>query len=527
MKKLIMLFVLAHFIVIGLYAQPTELPKSKNGMLELLDRLIEQRHTHVARRRSKADSIRMVIRHEPDARRLLDRYLELGYVESELSTDSAIAAYDRGIGVARALGDSVMVQNFTLHKVIPYVNSGAIHEGLKLYEDEAEKGIHPDNLYVFHRVGALNYLTIGTFFKYDETDNSQTRLGLEHAREWNRLTKPGSPENLFSQALIYLAEGKKQLMAATLHDCVTASEFSDFEYGRSLIMLGEYYWNNDNLDEAVYNYAHSACAYIYNANLEGVALLRLGELLYSMGDATRAHTYLSISLEKAIQANEKFNLMRINEAYMEVGRIVESQKYRWIYALGAFMALLIIAFIIVYRILQGKRQQVKKLKQTEEQLARANLAKETYISEFMNLSSSYIEILEEYNKMCRRKLTAGQTEDLMAYIKSGKVLEEARKKFYDVFDEALFHLFPDFVEQVNRLLQPDKKIVTTDPTALTTELRVAAMSRLGIEDAAVIARFLGISTNTIYTYRNKLRTRAINRATIEEDLRHIGLVEMQ
>ena len=219
--------------------------------------------------------------------------------------------------------------------------------------------------------------------------------------------------------------------------------------------------------------------------------------------------------------------MRINEAYMEVGRIVESQKYRWIYALGAFMALLIIAFIIVYRILQGKRQQVKKLKQTEEQLARANLAKETYISEFMNLSSSYIEILEEYNKMCRRKLTAGQTEDLMAYIKSGKVLEEARKKFYDVFDEALFHLFPDFVEQVNRLLQPDKKIVTTDPTALTTELRVAAMSRLGIEDAAVIARFLGISTNTIYTYRNKLRTRAINRATIEEDLRHIGLVEMQ
>ena len=129
--------------------------------------------------------------------------------------------------------------------------------------------------------------------------------------------------------------------------------------------------------------------------------------------------------------------------------------------------------------------------------------------------------------MCRRKLTAGQTEDLMAYIKSGKVLEEARKKFYDVFDEALFHLFPDFVEQVNRLLQPDKKIVTTDPTALTTELRVAAMSRLGIEDAAVIASFLGISTNTIYTYRNKLRTRAINRATIEEDLRHIGLVEMQ
>ena len=48
---------------------------------------------------------------------------------------------------------------------------------------------------------------------------------------------------------------------------------------------------------------------------------------------------------------------------------------------------------------------------------------------------------------------------------------------------------------------------------LTTELRVLALSRLGIEDASIIARFLGISTNTIYTYRNKLRTRAINRTT--------------
>ncbi len=142
----------------------------------------------------------------------------------------------------------------------------------------------------------------------------------------------------------------------------------------------------------------------------------------------------------------------------------------------------------------------------------------------MNLCSSYIESLEDYNRMSKRKITAGQTEELLAYIKSGRIIEEQRHKFYDVFDDALLHIFPDYIADVNKLLQPDKQIVTPSPKVLTTELRVLALSRLGIEDASIIARFLGISTNTIYTYRNKLRTRAINRTTFEEDARKIGAV---
>ena len=174
-------------------------------------------------------------------------------------------------------------------------------------------------------------------------------------------------------------------------------------------------------------------------------------------------------------------------------------------------------------VVRGKRREVKMLRITEERLSRANLAMETYISKFMNLSSDYIESLEDYNRVCRRKLTAGQTDDLLAYIKSDKVLDEARRKFYDVFDSALFNIFPDFTREVNELLQPDKQIVTPQPHMLTTELRIAALTRLGIDDAAVIARFLGISTNTIYTYRNKLRNRAIDRNTFEDNLHKIGL----
>lgn len=39
-----------------------------------------------------------------------------------------------------------------------------------------------------------------------------------------------------------------------------------------------------------------------------------------------------------------------------------------------------------------------------------------------------------------------------------------------------------------------------------------------------MARFLGVSINTIYTYRNRLKTRAINRDTFESDLMTIGAI---
>lgn len=196
----------------------------------------------------------------------------------------------------------------------------------------------------------------------------------------------------------------------------------------------------------------------------------------------------------------------------------------WCVPLIVGQVMLVVLLIIVTKMMADKRREVRHLRHIESHLARANLAKESCIAEFMNLCSSYIESLEDYNRMSKRKISAGQTEELLAYIKSGKVIEEQRHKFNDVFDDALLKIFPNYVDDVNRLLQPDKQIVLTSPDVLTTELRVLALSRLGIEDASVIARFLGISTNTIYTYRNKLRTRAINRTTFEEDTRKIGTI---
>lgn len=48
--------------------------------------------------------------------------------------------------------------------------------------------------------------------------------------------------------------------------------------------------------------------------------------------------------------------------------------------------------------------------------------------------------------------------------------------------------------------------------------------RLGIEESTRIAQMLNYSVYTIYTYRNKIKNRAINRETFEADLMKIGSV---
>ena len=77
------------------------------------------------------------------------------------------------------------------------------------------------------------------------------------------------------------------------------------------------------------------------------------------------------------------------------------------------------------------------------------------------------------------------------------------------------HIYPTFVEDVNKLLLPEKKLEMREGEKLNTDLRILALMRLGIEDTSRIAQMLNYSVYTIYTYRNKFKSRAIDRDNFE------------
>lgn len=72
------------------------------------------------------------------------------------------------------------------------------------------------------------------------------------------------------------------------------------------------------------------------------------------------------------------------------------------------------------------------------------------------------------------------------------------------------------------MLRNDARIEPKGDERLTTELRILALIRLGITDNARISSILRASLTTVYTYRSKLKARAINHSSFEDDVKKIG-----
>lgn len=140
---------------------------------------------------------------------------------------------------------------------------------------------------------------------------------------------------------------------------------------------------------------------------------------------------------------------------------------------------------------------------------------EDAIRRLLGLAASGIEEMEGYNRLIIRKLKVGQGKDVLKIAEAGRAVREQRERFEAVFDEMVLTLYPDFVGRVNSLLQPGKQLTAPDNGRLSPELRLVAFMRLGLDDASRISRLTGLTLNTIYTYRNKIKTRAIDRANLD------------
>ena len=77
-------------------------------------------------------------------------------------------------------------------------------------------------------------------------------------------------------------------------------------------------------------------------------------------------------------------------------------------------------------------------------------------------------------------------------------------------------------QEIHPIIQNAALIEKRRRLRLTTELRVLALIRLGISDNQAIADILRSSITTIYTYRSRLKSRAIAKDSFEDDIKKIA-----
>lgn len=255
---------------------------------------------------------------------------------------------------------------------------------------------------------------------------------------------------------------------------------------------------------------------------EGIALPALAHWLYEHGDIDNAFNYINFALEEANTGNIRMRTVTIatfmpviDEAYRK--KINASNNKMLSYLLIA-TTLLLIAIILSGTLIKNIRDSRTK----ERKLAASSKKLEAYVGNFIGLCSNYASRLDQFAKLVTRKINAGQSDDLLKLVSSGRFNDEDNDEFYKLIDKAILDIFPDFVESINSLLAPDKQIELKPDEVLNPELRIYAFIRLGVDQSAKIAQILNYSSNTVYTYRNRMRNRAIDRENFDAKVADLG-----
>jgi preprotein translocase subunit Sss1 len=255
------------------------------------------------------------------------------------------------------------------------------------------------------------------------------------------------------------------------------------------------------------------------------------------GDITRSNRYIKKSLEDANFYNARLRNIQIAKILPVIDKAYQMEREE--HQQNLLVAIVVIGILVVFLIglviylvrqmntLAKTRKDFinanKELKKINLRLSETNHIKEEYIGRFLNQCSVYIDKLEAYRKALNKKASGGKLEELYQMLKSSQIIEDELKEFYQNFDSTFLNLFPDFVEEFNKLLPEEDHIIPKSEPGLSVELRIFALIRLGITDSAKIAGFLRYSITTIYNYRSKYRNKSlIPREKFEETVMKIG-----
>jgi len=282
---------------------------------------------------------------------------------------------------------------------------------------------------------------------------------------------------------------------------------------------------------------------------ENTSLRTIADRLFDEGDIDRAYRYMRVAVDDAnfygtrlrnIQASHI--VPKILDAY-QTNQERNHRNMMWLLAIMSLISLLLVVGVIaIYQLLKRYRRLNEQKVAINEQLRQVNARlgdtvgqlnesngllrerekiKEEYIARFLTLSSRFIDRGEEQRKALYRLFRDRKHEDLLRELKSTHHGNENARLFYENFDNAFLNIYPTFVDEVNNLLQEGGKIEVRQGKRLTTESRVLALIRLGITDNQSIANILRASLTTIYTYRSKLKGRAISKDDFEDQVKVI------
>lgn len=487
-----------------------------------LDRAISAASSHSERAKAITDSLKAGLR-TPGAgtRERMETMIAISKRYRQSMADSALSYSAMATEEARGL-DARSRLRADLALADALGAAGFFSQAIFRYDSLDIAGHDTADRIEYHKVGRRIYSNLCSYMeghgvlhdtymeKYAQCDDSLINL-----------LPASDPLRNFIVSERLISRGKFAEATPGLERLLASLEKGDNIYGMAAYQLAIVYKNSGDNSAYASCLAKAAESDIIGSVREGYALPALAAWLYQHGDFAPAFKYINFALEDAYRGNARVRMVSmaplvtaIDEAYR---REISASRNELILSV-VFTSLLIIALAILSYFLV---REIRKSRASQKALSATSRMKDFYIGNFIGLCSTYSEKYYSLLRLVDRKISSGQASELLKAVKSGKIAESEDEDFYKQIDSVVLSLYPDFVDKINSLLQPDRQI-TISNGQLTPELRIYAFVKLGVSESTRIARILNYSVNTVYAYRNRMRNRAIDRDRFDENVLKIG-----
>ncbi|NDV60366.1 DUF6377 domain-containing protein [Bacteroides sp. 519] len=528
-------------------SQPVKYNKRLSDVLLELDETILHRETYEHDKEQRINGIRELFKGNtsPEYQYNICNKLFSEYFDYNL--DSAMVYAKTKLHLAENTPDKYYKSIMDLANVCAM--AGMLHEDHQLLQSIPVNSLSKDLLMDYYDCYHILYKHMGYVCNDKEQLVQYNELKESYRYKVLELLEGDELRKLLIEASFMRNQRNYEGVAKSLLVPYEQWELTIRDKGTLSFLIARAYEDMGDIENAMYYFASGAICDIKIPVNEHEALYQLASILFERGDLERAYRYINCSMEGVLQVNSRKNIYNINQLLPLISQSynsqIQQQKNKLIFLVtgaGVLLALLIIAVIAVYKSLKKISLARKKQKQTNDELKKvnsklskanstlieANNIKEAYIGRYLDLCSNYMSGVEQYRVHLNNILRKDGSAEVVKVLKSATYMKDELDEFYQNFDVTFLHLFPDFVDQFNELLQDDKRITLKPGELLTTELRVFALIRLGITDSVKIAEFLRRSTSTIYNYRVKMRNAALNsRQDFERQVISIGNLEYE
>lgn len=523
------------------------------SLLSKLDSLIAQREVFITAKEAKITQLRkrgQSIRTQEERYWLNKMFYDEYFV---YNADSAMIYVDQNLSIAQELDKKEWRAEWKIKKSFLLAATGLLKEALDELQGMSGASLSPELKVEYY--GQMMYL-YSHFGQYSGDDNVNLREGyyqkeVAYKDSIYAAVTPQDPYYLWYKGWKFLGTPEMDTVKEELLKEVSVSLLETRRDAMNAYMLACIYRDSNQRNEYLRYMACSAIADVRIANKDIASLEELAKVLFECGDIDRAYTYINYCLQNAQIYRNRVRVIGISkvqdavhQAYQERNRKQEARLHLFLVLVSILSIVLLIAIFYIYRQMKhlsksrAKLNEVNQLlnrhvdelslaqtrlaevndqlqslngqlKEANSQLRESNYVKEEYIGYVFAICSNYISKLDEFRKNINRKIKAKQFDDVKTLTDTPTMAQNELKEFYHNFDAIFLHVYPDFVNDFNALLQPEERIVLKEGELLNTELRIYALVRLGINDSVKIAEFLHCSAQTVYNNRLKTRNKAI------------------